>query len=301
MNLCSNYKTRKLKDHLVGLWIRLMVILVMSLPLVIAFSLLYKSWMILGHSSLTDLLFSSVWRPMAGEFGFWPFLVSSVWVTFIGLALTAPICLLSAIFLTYYGSRHFLAFMQPVIDILAGIPSVIYGVWGILVIVPAVGKYLAPLFGQESSGFSILAGGFVLSVMLIPFVLNILIEIFRTVHQDLFDASLSLGASKWQTIKHVVLRKSFAGIVSAFGLGLSRAFGETIAVLMVVGNVVGVPENIFQPGYPLPALIANNYGEMLSIPMFDSALMFAALLLMLVVVVFNVISRRAIIYLESKH
>ena len=287
-------------DYLVGLWIRFMVFFVVALPLAITISLLGKSWMILDHSGLPELLFSSVWRPLAGEFGFWPFIVSSVWVTFIGLVLTAPICLLSAIFLTYYGSKHLLGFMQPVIDILAGIPSVIYGVWGILVIVPAVGTYLAPLFGYESSGFSILAGGFVLSVMLIPFILNILIEIFRTVHQDLFDASLSLGASKWQTIKHVVLRKSFAGIISAFGLGLSRAFGETIAVLMVVGNVVGVPENLFQPGYPLPALIANNYGEMLSIPMFDSALMFAALLLMVVVVVFNMISRRTIIYLESR-
>ncbi len=301
MALCTNYKTRKLKDQLVSLWIRFMVLLVVALPLIIAFSLFYKSWLILGHSSLSELLFSSVWRPLAGKFGFFPFIISSVWVTFIGLMLTAPICLLSAIFLTYYGSRHLLRFMQPVIDILAGIPSVIYGVWGILVIVPAVGKYLAPMFGYESSGFSIMAGGIVLSVMLIPFVLNILIEIFRTVHHDLFDASLSLGATKWQTIKHVVLRKSFAGIVSAFGLGLSRAFGETIAVLMVVGNVVGVPENLFQPGYPLPALIANNYGEMLSIPMFDSALMFAALLLMVVVVVFNIISRRTIIYLESKH
>ncbi len=295
-----SYKTRKIKDKIINLWIRFMVVLVLLLPIVIAFSLLNKSWLILGHSGLSDLLFSSVWRPLAGEFGFWPFILSSVWITFIGLGLTAPICLLSAIFLTYYGSRRLMVFMQPVVDILAGIPSVIYGVWGILIIVPAVGQYIAPLFGYETSGFSIMAGGFVLSVMLIPFILNILIEILRTVPHDLFEASLSLGASKWQTIKLVVLRKSFPGIISAFGLGLSRAFGETIAVLMVVGNVVGVPDNVFQPGYPLPALIANNYGEMLSIPMFDSALMFAALLLMAVVIIFNLISRRAIVYFERQ-
>lgn len=295
-----SYKARKIKDNLVNIWIKMMLVLVVLLPLFILLSLLNKSWLILGHAGLSDLLFSSVWRPMAGEFGFWPFIVSSVWVTFIGLILAAPICLLSAIFLTYYESKRLLSFMQPVIDILAGIPSVIYGVWGILIIVPAISKYIAPLFGYETSGFSILAGGVVLALMLIPYILNILIEIFRTVHHDLFEASLSLGASKWQTIKHVVLRKSFAGIISAFGLGLSRAFGETIAVLMVVGNVVGVPGNIFQPGYPLPALIANNYGEMLSIPMFDSALMFAALLLMVVVILFNFISRRTIIYFEYR-
>lgn len=294
------YKFRQVKDRIASFWIKSMVFLVVLMPIAIGFSLVNKSWLVLEQNGLVDLLFSSVWRPLAGEFGFRPFILSSVWVTFIGLVFTAPICLLSAIFLTHYGSKRLLGFMQPVIDILAGIPSVIYGVWGILLIVPAVGRYLAPLFGYETTGFSLLAGGFVLSVMLIPFVLNILIEILRTVPHDLFEASLSLGASKWQTIKNVVLRKSFPGIISAFGLGLSRAFGETIAVLMVVGNVVGIPKSIFDPGYPLPSLIANNYGEMMSIPMFDSALMFAALILMVVVIVFNIFSRWVIIYLEQK-
>ncbi len=294
------YKLRKIKDRIVSGWVKTMVGLVLLLPVVIAISLLSKSWLILGHSGLSELLFSSVWRPLAGEFGFWPFIISSVWVTFLGLIFTAPICLLSAIYLTQYGSKRLLGMMQPVIDILAGIPSVIYGVWGILLIVPAVGRLLAPLLGIETSGFSILAGGFVLAVMLIPFILNILIEIFRTVPRDLFEASLSLGASKWHTIKHVLLGKTFPGIISAFGLGLSRAFGETIAVLMVVGNVVAIPKTIFDPGYPLPALIANNYGEMLSIPMFDSALMFAALLLMAIVILFNLFSRWAIIHFEKK-
>lgn len=294
------YKSRKIQDAIITLWVKFVVVCIVLLPIIIAFSLLNKSWLVLSQGSITELLLSSVWRPLAGEFGFWPFIMSSVWVTFIGLLLTAPVCLLTAIYLTYYGSRRLLRVMQPVIDILAGIPSVIYGVWGVLIIVPAVGKYLAPLWGYETSGFSILAGGIVLAVMLIPFILNILIEIFRTVHVDLFEASLSLGATKWQTIKFVVLRRTYPGIVSAFGLGLSRAFGETIAVLMVVGNVVGVPKHIFQPGYPLPALIANNYGEMLSIPMFDSALMFAALLLMVVVIVFNVVSHRAVIYFEKR-
>jgi phosphate transport system permease protein len=135
--------------------------------------------------------------------------------------------------------------------------------------------------------------------MIIPFVLNILIEVFKTIPLELTEASLALGASKWQTVKHVLIRKAFPGIVSALGLGLSRAFGETIAVLMVVGNVTKMPEGIFQPGYPLPALIANNYGEMLSIPLYDSALMLAALLLFFVVLIFNFISRVAIIRLEN--
>ena len=188
--------------------------------------------------------------------------------------------------------------MHPVIDILAGIPSVIYGVWGILVIVPFISKYIGPFFGKEISGYSILSGAIVLSVMIIPFILNILIEVFKTIPDELAEASLSLGASKWQTIKFVLIKKAFPGIVSALGLGLSRAFGETIAVLMVVGNVAKIPKGVFQPGYPLPALIANNYGEMLSIPMYDSALMLAALVLFVVVLIFNFASRLTIIRME---
>ena len=300
MTTIMAYRTRKIKDQLASAWIRFMTASIILLPLIMILSLLNKSWLVVQQQGVWQMLFSPLWRPLAGEFGFQAFIVSSVWVTFIGLILTAPICMLSAIYLTYYGSARLLEIMRPVIDILAGIPSVIYGVWGILLLVPLVSKYLAPAFGYSSSGFSILAGGMVLSVMLIPFILNILIEIFRTVSQDLVEASLSVGASKWQTIKFVVLRKAFPGIISAFSLGLSRAFGETIAVLMVVGNVVQIPPSLFDAGYPLPALIANNYGEMLSIPMFDSALMFAALLLMGVVIFFNMLSRWSIIYFEKR-
>jgi phosphate transport system permease protein len=105
------------------------------------------------------------------------------------------------------------------------------------------------------------------------------------------EASLSLGATAWESVKHVVVKKSYPGIISAFGLGIAKAFGETIAVMMVVGNRVQLEFNPFEAGYPLPALIANNYGEMLSIPMYDSALMFAALLLLVIILVINLIFR----------
>ena len=236
---------------------------------------------------------------MSSKFGFLPFIISSLWVTVLSILIAGPVCLLTSIHLTQYAKPYVLKIMHPVIDILAGIPSVIYGVWGILVIVPLVGDYIAPFMGKQTIGYSILAGGLVLSIMIIPFILNILIEIFRTVPVELSEASLSLGATKWQTIKFVTVKKALPGIISALGLGISRAFGETIAVLMVVGNVVKIPSGVFQPGYPLPALIANNYGEMLSIPMYDSALMFAALLLFMVVIVFNFASRMLIVRYEN--
>jgi phosphate transport system permease protein len=154
-----------------------------------------------------------------------------------------------------------------------------------------VGSYLAPVFGISSTGYSILAGGLVLAVMCVPYMLNMLIEVFGTVPMGLKEASLSLGATHWESIKHVVIRKSYPGIISAFGLGIAKAFGETMAVMMVVGNRVLVSPNPFDAGYPLPALIANNYGEMMSIPHYDSALMFAALLLFVIILAINLVFR----------
>ncbi len=283
--------SRRLKNRFHFSWMLISLSIILLLPFLLFGGLMIKSYLLLEDYSVIDLLFSGEWQPMSGKFGFLPFIISSLWVTALSILIAGPVCLLTSIHLTQYAKPYVLKIMQPVIDILAGIPSVIYGVWGILIIVPFVGDYIAPVFGKQTIGYSILAGGLVLSIMIIPFILNILIEIFRTVPVELSEASLSLGATKWQTIKFVTVKKAGPGIISAMGLGISRAFGETIAVLMVVGNVVKIPSGIFQPGYPLPALIANNYGEMLSIPMYDSALMFAAFLLFMVVIVFNFTSR----------
>jgi phosphate transport system permease protein len=193
-------------------------------------------------------------------------------------------------YLTQFAPKRMLNLTLPVIDILAGIPSVVYGVWGILVIVPFVASF-AKVFGQQSSGYSLLAGGIVLAVMCIPYMLNVLIEVFQTIPIGMKESALALGATNWEMVKHVVLRKGFPGIISAFGLSLAKAFGETIAVLMVVGNTLIISASPFSPGYPLPALIANNYGEMMSIPEYDSALMFAALLLFVVILVINLFFR----------
>jgi len=282
------------------IWMMIGLILVIFLPFFLGVGLYIKSTFLLENQSLFDLLLSSDWRPLSGKFGFLAFAVSSVWVTALSLLIAGPICLLTAIHLTQYAKGWVLRIMHPVIDILAGIPSVIFGVWGIIVIVPFISHYVAPFFNVNTSGYTIITGAIVLAVMIIPFVLNILIDVFKTIPDELKEASLSLGASQWQTIKLVLLRKAFPGIISALGLGISRAFGETIAVLMVVGNVAKIPTGIFQPGYPLPALIANNYGEMLSIPMYDSALMLAALILFFVVLIFNFISRIAIVRLEKQ-
>jgi phosphate transport system permease protein len=144
---------------------------------------------------------------------------------------------------------------------------------------------------NNPTGYGLLAGGLVLAVMVFPIIISLAEEVISAVPQGLREASLTLGATRWQTIKNVVMRRAWSGVIAAIMLGFSRAFGETMAVMMVVGNVPQIPHSIFDAAYPLTALIANNYGEMMSVPLYDAALLAAALILLLIVLLFNIISR----------
>jgi phosphate transport system permease protein len=265
-----------------------------------AIGLYHRSKPILAIKPLSELLFSSSWHPLRGEFGFSPFITGTLWVTGVAVVIAVPLCLLTAIYLSEYASAKIRNSASPLIDLLAGLPSVIYGIWGVLVIVPLIKNHLAPLFGIFSTGYSVLAAGIVLAIMIFPVIIHVTVEVLRTVPYEIREASLALGATKWETIKYVVLRKAQPGIIAAIVLGLSRAFGETMAVLMVAGNVAKTPFSIFDPAYPLPALIANNYGEMLSVPLYDSALLLASLVLLVIVLFFNIISRLILIRVERK-
>jgi phosphate transport system permease protein len=270
------------------------------LLLVIGVSLLIKSLPIMKEKSLWVLLSSGNWKPFKGEFGFLPYILSTLYVSLIAIIIALPLSLLSAIYLSTYASKSISRIFEPVIDLLSGIPPVIYGVWGTLTIVPLIANKIAPHYVEFSSGYSVLAGGLVLAIMILPLLISILLEVFRSLPREITDVSLSLGATKWQTVKKVMLRKSFPGIIAATVLSVSRAFGETIAVLMVCGNIPVVPHSIFDACYPLPALIANNYGEMLSMPNYESALMFGAFLLFIIIVIFNAISRITLNQLEKR-
>jgi len=278
-----------------------MVLAVISglIVFLMALGLYLRSRPILAEKPFFHLLFSTSWRPFRGEFGFLPFIAGTLWVTGVAVMIAIPLCLLVSIFLSEYAHRRIREWLMPLIDLLAGIPSVVYGVWGVLVIVPFIKDQVAPRLGVFSSGYCVLAGGIVLAIMVFPVIINVMIEVFKAVPTEMRTAALSLGATKWQVVKSVVLRKALPGIIAACVLGLSRAFGETMAVLMVVGNVPIVPKSLLDPAYPLPALIANNYGEMMSVPMYDSALLLAALILLLVVVFFNILARVILIRVEK--
>jgi phosphate transport system permease protein len=286
---------RLLKDKIAGKAMLVLTVFSGLILVFMTFGLYQRSRPILAMKSLGHLLFSTSWHPMRGEFGFFPFIVGSLWVTVVAVVIAVPLCLLTAIYLSEYAPRRMRELARPLIDLLAGIPSVVFGVWGVLVVVPFIKDYIAPLSGSFSSGYSVLAAGIVLAIMIFPMIINVTVEVFASVPREMREASLALGATKWQTIKHAVVRKAFPGIVAAILLGLSRAFGETMAVLMVAGNVAKVPHSVLDPSYPLAALIANNYGEMMSVPMYDSALLLASLILLVVVLLFNVGARLVLI------
>lgn len=279
-------KTRMVKEYLALISGRGVLIFINGIAIIIFFGLLWKAGPVLFDVPLQDLLLSSSWHPMKNQFGLFPFIVGTLEVTGLAMVIAIPVCLLASIYLSEYAGRRFRELARLVIDILAGIPSVIYGLCGVLVIVPFAGA-LGEMAGVSTTGYSLLAGSLVLAVMVIPFIISISVEVLRMVPDPVRESAFALGATKWETVKYVVLKKAKRGLLAAVVLGFARAFGETMAVLMVVGNVAEVPSSVFDPAYPLPALIANNYGEVMSIPLYDAALMSAALILMLIVAIFS--------------
>lgn len=290
-----------------------------TIPLFILVILVIVLWRraipILGAYPIWKLISGTEWSPVHGQFGYLPFIMGTLWVTLSAMVIAVPLSLFSAVYLAEYAPRGLKRWLKPPLDVLAGIPSVVYGVWGMIVIVPWVRNVAAPFFserlgflpifasGSVTTGFSVLAGGIVLAVMVIPIIISVVCEVLDAVPVELREASFALGASRLQTILRSVLRKAAKGILAAIVLGFSRAFGETMAVLMVVGNVPKIPTSIFDPATPLTALIANNYGEMLSIPLYDGALMGAALVLLILVLIFNIISAIVLqrtVYRESR-
>jgi len=291
---------RRLEDIFASKLMLLATIFSSLILFIMAFALFQRSNPILRTRSLSELFLTSSWRPVMGEFGFHPFIIGTLSVTCLSMILAIPICLLSTIYLAEYAPSKVRGTIKPLIDLLAGIPSVIYGLWGVLLVIPLIRYYIAPFVGATTTGYSVLAGGIVLAIMVFPIIISVSEEVFTTVPFEVREASFALGATKWQTVKHVVMRQALPGFIAATILGFSRAFGETMAVLMVIGNVAKAPSSLFDPAYSLPALIANNYGEMMSIPLYDSALLFAALILLLLMAFFSILARIVLLRIERR-
>lgn len=211
------------------------------------------------HISYTEVFFGSEWFPTATpapQFGFVPLVLGTVWVTAFAILFALPFGLSVAIYMSEVASEKMRKTLKPVIELLNGIPSVVYGFFGLIVIVPL----LQDVFGLPV-GESGLAGAMVLAIMALPTIITVSQDAMMNCPRSQREASLALGASKWQTIYKVVMPYSISGITSAVVLGIGRAFGETMAVLMVTGNAAVIPLSITDPLRTIPATIAAELGE----------------------------------------
>lgn len=213
----------------------------------------------LENISILDFLGGKEWFPTAqpsAQFGAWPLILGTLYVSLIAILLALPLGLATAIYLAEIADKRTRNFLKPVIELLAGIPSVVYGFFGLIVIVPM----LKNTFNLDS-GQSGLAGGILLAIMALPTIITVSEDALRNTPNAMREASLALGASKWQTIYRVVVPYSSSGISAAAILGIGRAMGETMAVLMVTGNAAVIPHSILEPLRTIPATIAAELGE----------------------------------------
>ena len=213
---------------------------VLSIVLIIGF-VCFKGLPLIGKVGLADFLFSTKWDPTHGQFGIGAMIVGSVAVTAGALLWGVPLGLALSIFLAEIAPRRIASFMGEVVNLLAGIPSVVYGFIGLVVLVPFIREHLG------GWGFSILAGALVLGIMILPTIVGIARDAILAVPREYKESSLALGATHWQTITRIILPAARSGIVAAIVLGMGRAVGETMAVVMVTGNVTRVPGSILDP------------------------------------------------------
>jgi phosphate transport system permease protein len=238
---------------------------------VIVVSLWSTSRPAFGKLSLVSFITGQDWDPVQESFGALPFMYGTLVTSAIAILVAVPIAVGLAVFLVEMAPEQFRPIVSFPLELLAAIPSVVYGLWGFFVLVPWVREWLEPLLGSTLGflplfrgppiGLGYLAGGLILVVMILPTIASVSIEVLRTVPRSLREAALALGATRWEAIRMVVLPYGRAGILGASLLGLGRALGETMAVTMVIGNSPEIHASLFAPGYSLPAVIANEFAE----------------------------------------
>lgn len=227
-------------------------------------------------------LLGNLWSPNDGEFGVFSMIAGSLIVTFLALIIATPLSVLCATFMAEVAGDNVRNFLKPVIQTLSGIPSVVYGFFGLIILVPFVRYH----FG--GSGFSVLSASLILSVMILPTIVSVSYDSLIAVPREYREASLGLGATGWQTIRKVVIPAALPGIITAIILGMGRAVGETLAVIMVVGNVSKIPHSIFDPARTLTSNIALEMSYATGIhysALFATAVILFILIMVLLVVV----------------
>ena len=274
----------------------------LSVPILLAF-LVYELYV--GAAPAIDrfgfaFLTSDIWDPVAGEFGAWPLIVGTLLSAFLALLIAVPLSLGVAIFLVEFAPKAIRGPIGFVIELLAAIPSVVYGLWGIFFLIPLLRATLFP-FLRSTLGFlpffqgpiygpSMLTAAMILAIMVMPYIMSVSREVLLAVPVAQREAALALGATRWEAVTGAVLPYARSGIIGAIILGLGRALGETMAVTMLIGNRHDISMSLFAPGYTMASVIANEFTEA-STDLHFAALTYVALVLFVVTVLVNAAAR----------
>ncbi len=243
-----------LKEKLIGNGFFLIALSTLSVLALITVFILIEGVPVIAKVGLFNFIFGMKWAPSQGAFGIFPMIVGSVSVTVGAALLGVPTAICCSIFLTEFAPPAVSKIVRPAIQLLAGIPSVVYGFWGLTFIVPAIRNFLG------GPGLSVLAGSIILAIMILPTIVSISEVSILALPRQYKEGSLALGATHWQTIRSVLLPAAKSGIMTSVILGMGRAIGETMAVIMVLGNAVALPKSILDPARTLTTNIGIEMG-----------------------------------------
>jgi phosphate transport system permease protein len=290
-------------------------IAILALLAIIVLLLLFESRNIFGHQGIGQFLFTTTWDPVFREFGVFAFIYGTVISSLIGLLLATPVAVGAAIYIVEYAPRWLRNPVSFTVELLAAIPSIIYGLWAVFILGPVMRFHIEPflqtwfgpipiigqLFQGTPIGRDILTAGVILAIMILPTIMAISREVIMQVPDTQRDGMHTLGATKWEMIRGAVLPYARAGIAGAAILGLARALGETMAVTMVIGNAsTSITGSLFEPGYTMASAIANQFREADS-QVYLSAIIAIALVLLVIATIVNIAARILIYSLVGKH
>lgn len=267
----------KIKELIVEKGLLIIAVLSVIIILLIIGFIFLEGMPAINKIGFFKFMFGMTWEPKHDVYGVFPMIIGTLEMMAISLVIAIPLSVGCAVFMTEYANNTMKKILKPTIQSLAGIPSVIYGFFGLVVLVP----FIRETFG--GTGFSLLAASLILSVMILPTIISVTEDAIMTVPEAFKEASLGLGATKWQTIKNIILPTASPGIITAIILGMGRAIGETMAVIMVAGNVAQIPGSIFEPVRVLTSNIAIEMGY--AIDLHYNALFATGIILLIVIMV----------------
>ncbi|MEO0143334.1 MAG: phosphate ABC transporter permease subunit PstC [candidate division WOR-3 bacterium] len=282
-------------------------IFVILIPLSILITLYVESSLAINKFGI-EFLFNATWDPVKEEFGGLVPILGTILSSTIALILAIIMAFAIAIFITELCPRFLRNFFRSVFELLAAIPSIIYGIWGLFVLVPIMRSYVEPflikslgfisIFKGEPFGIGLLTAGIVLSIMIIPYISSIMIDVFLLVPSVFRESAYALGATRLEVIKSVVIPYTKSGIIAGIILGLTRALGETMAVTFVIGNLYKIPKNIYEPTITIASSLANEFTEATT-DLYLSSLFYLAFVLFFISLIIISISRLLIYRLQK--